>query len=389
MKWVTLLSASLLLAACADTTNTSEEETPTSETEQVDESSETESQETNQEEASEESTEENTEDQQTDDQAADEDQDETGEQGSVLKFGYGAPHGTKSFAVTFVGLEDDTITHAFIDEFQFMGEGDWDPVPNDDGEFGDYYDEEATLVSKVENDEAYSANMADKAGATMTLAEGYQAISDFAVGKTVDELNEAIEELNNLDDDQEISDVVTGATLVDTAGYLQDIVDVAENGFSYEAADSIEGAEFNYTLAAPHGDKAFALVATLTDGDTILAAVQDEFQFMEGDNWDGVPNSDDEFGEYYEDGRVLISKFENDQDYSANMTDNAGAENTYVENMDAILAFAQGKTIDEIKEAISELENQDDQDEIADVVSGATFVDTNGYLQAIVDTVEN
>src|SRR5699024_10433914 len=89
--------------------------------------------------------------------------------GSVLKFGYGAPHGTKSFAATFVGLEDDTITHAFIDEFQFMGEGDWSGVPNSDGAFAEGYAEDSVLVSKVENDEAYSAMMEENAGATMTL----------------------------------------------------------------------------------------------------------------------------------------------------------------------------------------------------------------------------
>lgn len=391
MRFVTLLSASLLLAACADTTDTGEEET-TDDTEQVEETTEDTTQETTEEESTEEETEaDQTEDDTEEDTEEDNDEEADDQQtaeGSVLNFGYGAPHGTKSFAATFVGMEDGTITHVFIDEFQFMGEGDWDAVPNDDGEFGEYYTDEATLISKVENNEDYSANMAEKAGATMTLVEGYEAISDFAVGKTVDELNEAIEELNNLDDDQEISDVVSGATLVDTVGYLQDIVDVAENGFSYEATDSIEGAEFNYTLAAPHGDKAFAVVATLTDGDTVLAAVQDEFQFMEGDEWDGVPNSDEEFGAHYEDDRVLVSKFENDEGYSANMAENAGAEYTYVENMDAILDFAKGKSVSEIEEAIAELEGQGDEEEIADVVSGATFVDTEGYLQAIIDTVQ-
>lgn len=374
MKFVSLLSASLLLAACGETTT--EEETTTDETEQV----ETPEEETTTEETD--STEEETDDTEedtSDDQAL---------EGSVLKFGYGAPHGTKSFAATFVGLEDDTITHAFIDEFQFMGEGDWSGVPNSDGAFGEGYAEDSLLVSKVENDEAYSAMMEENAGATMTLGEGYQAISDFAVGKTVSELEDAISELEGLGEDEEISDVVSGATLVDTAGYLQAIVDVANDGHGVEASDSIADADFSYSLQAPHGDKSFAIVGVLSSDDTVLAAVQDEFQFL-GEDAEGVPNSDEEFAEGYAEGSVLSSKVVNDDMYSEMMEENAGATMTYMDNMQAIVEFAQGKSISELEDAVSELEGQGEDDEIADVVSGATFVDTAGYLQAIIDTAQN
>ena len=374
MKFVSLLSASLLLAACGETTT--EEETTTDETEQV----ETPEEETTTEETD--STEEETDDTEedtSDDQAL---------EGSVLKFGYGAPHGTKSFAATFVGLEDDTITHAFIDEFQFMGEGDWSGVPNSDGAFAEGYAEDSVLVSKVENDEAYSAMMEENAGATMTLGEGYQAISDFAVGKTVSELEDAISELEGLGEDEEISDVVSGATLVDTAGYLQAIVDVANDGHGVEASDSIADADFSYSLQAPHGDKSFAIVGVLSSDDTVLAAVQDEFQFL-GEDAEGVPNSDEEFAEGYAEGSVLSSKVVNDDMYSEMMEENAGATMTYMDNMQAIVEFAQGKSISELEDAVNELEGQGEDDEIADVVSGATFVDTAGYLQAIIDTAQN
>lgn len=374
MKFVSLLSASLLLAACGETTT--EEETTTDETEQV----ETPEEETTTEETD--STEEETDDTEedtSDDQAL---------EGSVLKFGYGAPHGTKSFAATFVGLEDDTITHAFIDEFQFMGEGDWSGVPNSDGAFAEGYAEDSVLVSKVENDEAYSAMMEENAGATMTLGEGYQAISDFAVGKTVSEVEDAISELEGLGEDEEISDVVSGATLVDTAGYLQAIVDVANDGHGVEASDSIADADFSYSLQAPHGDKSFAIVGVLSSDDTVLAAVQDEFQFL-GEDAEGVPNSDEEFAEGYAEGSVLSSKVVNDDMYSEMMEENAGATMTYMDNMQAIVEFAQGKSISELEDAVSELEGQGEDDEIADVVSGATFVDTAGYLQAIIDTAQN
>lgn len=374
MKFVSLLSASLLLSACGETTT--EEETTTDETEQV----ETPEEETTTEETD--STEEETDDTEedtSDDQAL---------EGSVLKFGYGAPHGTKSFAATFVGLEDDTITHAFIDEFQFMGEGDWSGVPNSDGAFAEGYAEDSVLVSKVENDEAYSAMMEENAGATMTLGEGYQAISDFAVGKTVSELEDAISELEGLGEDEEISDVVSGATLVDTAGYLQAIVDVANDGHGVEASDSIADADFSYSLQAPHGDKSFAIVGVLSSDDTVLAAVQDEFQFL-GEDAEGVPNSDEEFAEGYAEGSVLSSKVVNDDMYSEMMEENAGATMTYMDNMQAIVEFAQGKSISELEDAVSELEGQGEDDEVADVVSGATFVDTAGYLQAIIDTAQN
>lgn len=371
MKFVSLLSASLLLAACGE--STTEEETTTDETEQVEAPEE----ETTTEETD--STEEETEEDASDDQAL---------EGSVLKFGYGAPHGTKSFAATFVGLEDDTITHAFIDEFQFMGEGDWIGVPNSDGAFAEGYANDSVLVSKVENDETYSALMEENAGATMTLGEGYQAISDFAVGKTVSELEDAISELEGLGEDEEISDVVSGATLVDTAGYLQAIVDVANDGHGVEASDSIADADFSYSVQAPHGDKSFAIVGVLTSDDTVLAAVQDEFQFL-GDDAEGVPNSDEEFAEGYAEGSVLASKIVNDDMYSGMMEENAGATKTYMDNMQAIVDFAQGKSISELEDAVSELEGQGEDDEIADVVSGATFVDTAGYLQAIIDTAQN
>ena len=71
------------------------------------------------------------------------------------------------------------------------------------------------------------------------------------------------------------------------------------------------------------------------------------------------------------------------------MEENAGATMTYMDNMQAIVEFAQGKSISELEDAVSELEGQGEDDEIADVVSGATFVDTAGYLQAIIDTAQN
>lgn len=65
-----------------------------------------------------------------------------------------------------------------------------------------------------------------------------------------------------------------------------------------------------------------------------------------------------------------------------------GQTTNYSENMLSIIEFAIGNTADEIETAVDELEELGEDDAIADVVSGATFVDTNGYLQAIVDAMD-
>ena len=57
--------------------------------------------------------------------------------------------------------------------------------------------------------------------------------------------------------------------------------------------------------------------------------------------------------------------------------------------MEALIDHAKGSTVEEIQTTIDELNDLGEDDEIADVVSGATFVDTAGYLQAIVDTINN
>jgi len=369
-----LLSTSLLLAACGDTEQAPEEEATNEETteqtaedtgteEEVDETSEDTGEET-EEEASEEA-------------------------GATIKASYTAPHGEQAFASTFVVMDGDTITHAMIDEYQFMEDGEVEGVPNSDAAFGDGSAEGQTLISKLNNDEQYSEMMSE-AGSTVSYADNLSAITDFVEGQTVSEVEDAIAELDGQSEDDEVADVVSGATLVDTGGYLQAIVDTANEGFEYvgvEDAD-FENAELSYSLQAPHGDQAFAPVAVLHDGDTVLAAAMDEFQYVDSAEFEGVPNSDATFGEAYNEDVVLASKMENDDAYSS-MMEQADATNTYGENMQAIIDHAEGATIEEIQSTIDELNGLGEDDEIADVVSGATFVDTAGYLQAIVDTVDN
>jgi hypothetical protein len=136
-----------------------------------------------------------------------------------------AAHGTKSFAVTSVVMDGDKIAKAYIDEFQVMAKADTVGVPNSDTEFGENFaDPEKHLASKRVNDEYYSNNMSEKAGATKKLSESWAAIQSFAEGKTVAELESAI----NGKTSEEVLDAVSGATLADTAGYIQSIIEAAK-----------------------------------------------------------------------------------------------------------------------------------------------------------------
>ena len=133
-----------------------------------------------------------------------------------------AAHGTKCFAVMTVVLEGDKIVAALIDEYQ-VGAG-MVGVPNSENGFGGFADGKV-LYSKRVNAAAYSANMAN-AGSTVALDVNYDMIQDFCVGKTVAELQEIIAGFNG--DKQAAVDAVTGATLVDTLGYLQGLLAAAK-----------------------------------------------------------------------------------------------------------------------------------------------------------------
>lgn len=142
----------------------------------------------------------------------------------VIKLGQvqWAAHGTKCFAVMTVVLKDDVIAAALIDEYQFMADTSVG-VPNSDADFGKSFPEGKVLASKRANAEAYSANMT-KAGSTVALDVNYDYIQAFCVGKTVAELEAAIAGLTA----ETAVDAVSGATLVDTYGYLQGLLAAAK-----------------------------------------------------------------------------------------------------------------------------------------------------------------
>ena len=361
-----LLSSTLLLTACGNTEDTPEDNNTT-------------------EDPTEDVTDEDTGAEDTTD-SVDETEEATG---ATIKTLYTAPHGDKSFAVTFVVMDGETVADVMIDEYQFMDSEEVTGVPNSDAKFGDGSLEEMTLISKLENNDFYSENM-EKAGSTVSYGDNLAAIEDFAKEKTIAEIEETINELEGLDEDDDIADVVSGATFVDTSGYLQSIVDTANDGIEFIGVEDVDltNAELSYSLQAPHGDQSFGVVSVLHDGDMVLAATVDEFQFLDPADFDGVPNSDAGFGENFSEDVILASKMQNDEAYSAMMTEFADATSTYAENMQAIIDYAVGSSVEDIEATIAELDGLGEDDDITDVVSGATFVDTNGYLQAIVNTIK-
>ena len=133
-----------------------------------------------------------------------------------------AAHGTKCFAVMTVVLQGDVIVAAHIDEYQ-VGAG-MVGVPNSENGFGGFTDGKV-LYSKRVNAAAYSANMT-KAGSTVALDVNYDLIQTFCVGKTVAELEAVIAGFNG--DATAAVDAISGATLVDTLGYLQGLLAAAK-----------------------------------------------------------------------------------------------------------------------------------------------------------------
>ena len=295
----------------------------------------------------------------------------------VLRRSLEAPHGEGSFARVAVVTDGEKIVDASIDEFQYFDEGsDFVALPNQDSdtEFKKGAKEVKILGSKVVNSEAYSKLMTEKAKSTVSISDNYKAIQDFAKGKTIDELKEVVEGA----EDGKAIDSVTGATLVDTKGYLQAIINTAEKS---ENAVAFEGDPANIKLQQFFGTAGANNAVTDTfvvvaDGKIVAASI-DELQYIADA---GVPNSDKKFGENYADpAKKLSSKLENNEEYSKMMKDMAKATKNLDENYKAIEEFVVGKTPEEIKEVIDANENG----KPVDAVTGATLNNTVGYLEEI------
>ncbi len=143
-------------------------------------------------------------------------------------------------------------------------------------------------------------------------------------------------------------------------------------------AEDAQAVKLGQVYFAAHGDKCFAVMTVAMQGDVIVAAHIDEFQFMDAATATGVPNSDKGFGTSFPEGKVLASKLENNELYSTNMQ-KAGSTVALADNYAAIEAFVVGKTIAELEAAIEGKTAA----EMVDAVSGATLVDTLGYLNGL------
>ena len=140
-----------------------------------------------------------------------------------------AAHGDRAFAVITVALQDDVIVAAKIDEFQFMTDREdlkAEGVPNSDAGFGTAYPEGQVLGSKRVNSDLYSLNM-QRAGSTVQIAANFNAIEAYAKGKTVAELEAAVNGYTE-ETKADFIDAVTGATTADTWGYMRGIVAAAK-----------------------------------------------------------------------------------------------------------------------------------------------------------------
>ena len=145
------------------------------------------------------------------------------------------------------------------------------------------------------------------------------------------------------------------------------------------AMGSVASAEpkIGQALYAAHSDKAFCVATVVMDGDKIVDALIDEFQFVSPDTFTGVPNT---AAFTNADGYVLASKRLNSEPYSANMVAKAGATQPLLTSYEAIEAFVTGKTIAELEEAIKDKTSE----QMVDVVSSSTLVDTLGYINALI-----
>lgn len=117
-------------------------------------------------------------------------------------------------------VSGDQIVDAYLDEFQYMNADSATGIVNSEG-MADNIVEGKVLASKIENDDSYSKSLAEKAGSTVKYADNFAAIQDFVTGKTISELEESVNGKSN----EEVVDAVTGATLVDTAGYIKAIIE--------------------------------------------------------------------------------------------------------------------------------------------------------------------
>ncbi|MBQ8555297.1 MAG: FMN-binding protein [Clostridia bacterium] len=153
---------------------------------------------------------------------------------------------------------------------------------------------------------------------------------------------------------------------------------------AFALAESAPALKIGQVLCSPNGEQSFAVVTVVLEGDVIVAAYIDEFQFMAAEGNIAVPSSEGQFGQNYPEGQVLGSKRVNNETYSAMMTAYAGSTVSIADNYDAIQAYVIGKTVADLEAELA----AKTAEEMVDAVSGATLVATPGYLQGIIDAAK-
>lgn len=139
-----------------------------------------------------------------------------------------AAHGTRCFTIAIVALDGDKIVAAYLDEYQMLPKDQATGVPNSSADFGKAFaNPEQVLASKRVNNDYYSNNMT-KAGSTQSLVKSWSAIESFVVGKTISELEAIVTATEKAD----MVDTVSGATLVDTKGYVEALLLAAYDALS-------------------------------------------------------------------------------------------------------------------------------------------------------------
>lgn len=135
---------------------------------------------------------------------------------------YAAAHGTKCFTTAAALTDGENIILSYIDEFQFISsDADVTGVPNSDAKFAENVAEGKVLCSKRINTAYYSKNMADKAGSTVAIDANFDAIQNHINGMAIADVTALAAEENPVD-------AISGATLADTAGYLNAVAAAAQ-----------------------------------------------------------------------------------------------------------------------------------------------------------------
>ncbi|MDD3252082.1 MAG: FMN-binding protein [Lachnospiraceae bacterium] len=140
-----------------------------------------------------------------------------------LNVAYAAAHGTKCFTTAAALTDGENVLLSYIDDFQFISsDAAVTGVPNSTEKFGENVAEGNVLCSKRVNTEYYSKNMAEKGGSTIAIDKNFDAIQNHIDGMSIADVTALAGEASPVD-------AISGATLVDAAGYLNAVLDAAKN----------------------------------------------------------------------------------------------------------------------------------------------------------------